>query len=150
MSTLRTRHWKQHWDPSAEFVFAKRLRMGDDPKKPFVLPGDPVTEAMREKLGMARIRRWWDAKIVQLADFDATTRSRKIESAEKVVEAYDPALTQLSEEKLPTGVTKNGGWFSVQFPEGKIVKCRKADLDATVSERFKAFERVTVECNPED
>lgn len=63
------RHWKQQWDPNAALVFLKRLRMGDDPENPYVLPGDPVTKAIRAKLGTNRLRRWWEARVVGLADW---------------------------------------------------------------------------------
>jgi len=70
MST-RTRHWKQRWDASAPLVFAKRLRMGDNPKKPFVLPGDKVTKKHREKLGLNRLRAWFENGTLALAEFEA-------------------------------------------------------------------------------
>lgn len=73
----RIRHWKQHWSPDADLVFAKRLRMGDDPEKPFALPGEPVTEAHRAKLGLARLRRWFEAGVLEIANFVAPEPQRE-------------------------------------------------------------------------
>jgi hypothetical protein len=67
----KMRHWRQRWDPEAELVFLRRLRMGDDPERPFVLPGDPVTSEIRTKLGTHRLRRWWDAGAVGLANWQS-------------------------------------------------------------------------------
>lgn len=77
MST-RTRHWKQHWDPNADLIFRKRLRFGSDPKKPFILPGDPLTDEHRAKLGMARVRRWFENATLEIANFDAPEPQREM------------------------------------------------------------------------
>ena len=61
----KLRSWKERWHPDAEFVYAKRLRMGIDPKNPWVLPGDPVDKTM---FGLSRLRRWWEARVIKLAD----------------------------------------------------------------------------------
>jgi len=57
------RNWKERWDPDAEYVFLKRLKLGLDPKNPWVLPGDPVP---KDELGLRRLHRWWDAQIIGL------------------------------------------------------------------------------------
>lgn len=111
MRTRTRRHWKQRWDPSAPLVFLKRLRMGDDPKKPFVFPGDPVTNAMREKLGLARLRIWWNAKIIERADFDPTVRGGISKT---------PAVQ--------SGIVHTGrGWYTVTFDDGSTKRVRGKD-----------------------
>lgn len=92
-----TRHWKQRWDPHADFVFAKRLRMGDNPRKPFVLPGEPVTKKMREKMGLHRLRRWWEAGVIAIADWEPPRRNRR--------SATEPHVRKLG-----------GPWFEVTLP----------------------------------
>jgi len=79
----RLRHWKQRWDPNAPLKFMKRLRMGDDPKKPYVNPGELVTDEQRQKLGVNRLRRWWDSGVLERADFDPTVRGGVSEDAPK-------------------------------------------------------------------
>jgi hypothetical protein len=73
----RIRHWKQHWDPDADLVFAKRLRMGDDPEKPFVLPGEKVTDEHRAKLGLVRLRHWFENGTLEIANFMAPEPQRE-------------------------------------------------------------------------
>lgn len=77
MST-RTRHWKQHWDPKVDLIFRRRLRFGSDPEKPFILPGEALTEEHRVKLGMARVRRWFENGTLEIADFKAPEPQREL------------------------------------------------------------------------
>ena len=54
----RLRHWKEitRWDPNADLFYRKKLRMGENG---FVLPGEKVTQATREKLGLHRLKTWF-------------------------------------------------------------------------------------------
>lgn len=93
----RLRHWKQRYDYNAEFVICKKLRWGDDPNKPELLPGDPVTPEIKAKLGPTRLKRWWEAKVIARADFDEA----------------NPAA-QVADVELITNVEKTGkGWFKL-------------------------------------
>jgi hypothetical protein len=98
----RTRHWKQHWDPSADLIFRKRLRMGDDPEKPCVLPGDPVTDEHREKLGMARIRRWFDNGTLEIANFKAPEPQRELAIRERERVNVHPLTRRLEDVGVVT------------------------------------------------
>lgn len=82
--SLRTRHWRQKWDPKADLVFTRRLRMGDNPKKPFVMPGDKVTKKMREKFGIHRLQTWFKGGIIAIADFVAPEPQRDRALAQRV------------------------------------------------------------------
>lgn len=114
----RIRHWKQRWDPTAEFVFAKRLRMGGGSGGAFVVPGDPVTPEMRERMGVARLRRWWEAGVIQLAEFDPTVRGGKPKA----------------------GIESNGrGWYTVTFADGETKRVRgKANAELELRLRVNA------------
>jgi hypothetical protein len=104
----RTRHWKQRWDANAPMIFLKRMRMGDDPQRPFVLPGDPVTDAIREHIGPHRLRRWWDARVIGRADFDPTVRGGYAAPA--------------------AGIEHTGrGWYVVTFDDGSTKRVRGED-----------------------
>jgi len=102
----RTRHWKQRWDPSAPLVFARRLRMGSNPSKPFVLPGDKVTKKHRELLGNNRLKMWFENGTLQLADFTPPDEQRRLaiverkkrEQMEAKIEAERLALIKAEEE----------------------------------------------------
>ena len=52
--------------------------MGDDPKKPFVLPGEIISQEQREKLGLNRLRRWFENGTLQLAEFVAPEPQRRL------------------------------------------------------------------------
>lgn len=115
----RIRHWKQHWDSSAPLVFTKRLRMGDDPDKPFVMPGDPVTPEMRSKLGLHRLRHWWNAGVVERADVELR-----------------PTRHQPKQEKgLPRVEARSRGHYILHFADGSQERLRgKAVLEARLEE----------------
>lgn len=98
------RHWKQHWDPDAELVAKRRLRMGDDPKKPFVMPGDIISKEQREKLGANRLRRWFENGTLDLANFVAPEPQRRLalrEKAEK--EAREKLLADIFAAQVGQG-----------------------------------------------
>ena len=97
----RMRHWKQRYDYNAEFVITKKLRWGDDPNKPHLLPGDPVTPEIKAKLGATRLKRWWEAKVIARADFDEE----------------NPAA-QVCNVDLITEVENSGaGWYTIRVLE---------------------------------
>ena len=69
MSTRR--HWKQRWDPTAELVFTRRLKMGI-PGREFVNPGDDVTPEIRAALGKHstfRLKRWFEANFLSIKNW---------------------------------------------------------------------------------
>ncbi len=93
----RIRHWKQRWDPGADFVFLKRMKLGLDPKHPVALPGDPVPKG-DARLGRGRLKRWWDAGFIGLAgwrDPSELKREKREEDAEEVREALVAAAERL-------------------------------------------------------
>lgn len=95
-----TRHWKQHWDPSAQLVFARRMRLGDNPKKPFMLPGERLTKAQRAKLGENRVRRWFETGMLEIEGWKAPEPQReKALQAEEA--ARDERLAEAAEELSP-------------------------------------------------
>lgn len=65
----RIRHWKQRFEADADLIFSKRMKLGCCGVD-VVNPGDPVTEEMKAALGRNRLKLWWEAKRVELADFD--------------------------------------------------------------------------------
>lgn len=73
---MAIRNWRQRWDPNADLVFNRRVRLGDNPRKPFALPGDKVTKKMRSKFGLNRLRRWFETGIVSLANWTAPEPQR--------------------------------------------------------------------------
>jgi hypothetical protein len=158
MALSRTRHWKQHWDADADYIFLRRLRMDGGSIPNFVLPGDPVTEEIKQKLGMARVRRWWDNETIGLANFDPTQRSRRtalvMESVEKNggVALIEPELVVNGDAvrasvqvELPAPASTGGfehtggGWYTITFEDGSTERIRgKAKAEAALAARVNA------------
>ena len=119
MRSLRRRHWKQRWDPEAPLIFAKRLRIGDNPKKPFALPGDKVTKKHRESLGPNRLRAWFENGTLQLADFTPPEPQRRLAlqqrkqreqfEAKKLAELKKTAIRSVFEVNVVTLERVNAG-----------------------------------------
>jgi len=110
----RIRHWKQRYDPAAKFVFLKRLKLGLDPKKPVVAPGDPVPTG-DVRLGRARIKRWWHAGIIGLADWvdpDVLKLQKRATEREEITAAVEGAA-----ERLPVLVERLEELKAVEIPE---------------------------------
>lgn len=106
----RIRHWKQRFDVEADMVFLKKLRMGDDPKKPYVLPGEPVTEELKQLLGKNRLNNFWRARCIGLREW----------YQEHIASEQDPVVQQLGR-----------GWYNVTMPDGETRKVHgKAKLEA--------------------
>lgn len=79
--------------------------MGNDPERPFMLPGDPVTAEIRAKLGPARVRRWFENGTLEMANFVAPEPQRKLalqklEDAERV--NVDRLTKKLEEDGIVT------------------------------------------------
>jgi len=73
---IRTRHWKQRWDPNAELVFVRRMRVGTK-AKPYAQPGDKVTKALRDRIGPHRLRRWFETGVLDIANWEAPEPQRE-------------------------------------------------------------------------
>ena len=106
------RHWKEHWDPTSDLVFTKKMRLGFDGRQ-VVLPGDPVTPAMREKLGIHRLKIWWQARFVGRADW-------AIRKGAALPPALDRARPKPDPRPVPAPVgAPTGSVAPVGVPTGK-------------------------------
>jgi hypothetical protein len=85
----RVRHWKQHFDPRADYVFLKAMKLGEGE----VRPGDPLTQELRDAhVSDVRLKFWWKARVVGLAEF------------------YEAPVSE------PRVVRRGGGWYEVTMP----------------------------------
>ena len=90
-----------------DLIAKRRLRMGDDPKKPFVLPGEIISQAQREKLGANRLRRWFENGTLDLAEFTAPEPQRKLALRErKKPEVFEPEKQGTVIEEESAGLDK--------------------------------------------
>lgn len=121
------RHWKQRWNPDAEFVFLKRLKLGIEGHE-FVQPGDPVPKA--HPLIRNRLRRWWAAEIIGLADFEvkktgsnrpvrpdelAAFRVRALEELRSIEPSTQAALGMYHKGSL-YGILVGNGVYGAKMP----------------------------------
>jgi hypothetical protein len=61
----KLRHWKQQFNPNARFVLRRPLTIyGEDFPRGHVLSDELVT-----KIGPTKIRRWWESRTIELAEF---------------------------------------------------------------------------------
>ena len=85
MATMR--HWQQRWTPGAKLVFRRRMVLGCCGVD-VVHPGDPVTPEMLAFFGN-RMRRWWDAGHVEMAEWPPEVASKASEPVDPPVPAVD-------------------------------------------------------------
>ena len=78
-------------DLNAELVLLKNLTFAGEKMQ----PGDPVTDAMRAKLGPHKLRLWWEAKVIEI---------RMVAPTKPQVMAAKPAAPKNAKKakKLPT------------------------------------------------
>lgn len=130
----RIRHWKQRWDPNADFVFLKRMSLGLDPKRPVAMPGDPVPKG-EVRLGRGRLKRWWDAGYIGLAgwrDPSDLKREKREEDAAEVREALAAAA-----ERLPGLLAEAEELKAAKEPEEAAL----AELDRDLASMKALLER---------
>ncbi len=99
----KMRHWKQRFDPGAQLIFRKRMKLGMCGVD-VVSFGDPVTEDMKQQLGRHRLKMWWEAQMIQIAD-EGT--------------CFDGPSNDFANPE-PLG----SGWFAVTMPDGQVKKIR--------------------------
>ena len=108
------RNWKERWDPNAEFVFNKRLKLGLDTENPWVLPGDPVD---KEALGICRLHRWWDAGMISLdKESDNTPKPHIMRITQRCFEVRVPG------KKILRFGTKQEADASLRALTGQLLK----------------------------
>lgn len=109
MSNIR--HWKQTFDPDADFVYTKRKLMGLDPENPYVNPGDLVDKSA---FNIHRLKMWWKCGFIALADW---------KSPDEVLRDAQTATAAITGRISPTG----RGWFAVTLSDGSVKKIRGED-----------------------
>ncbi len=72
----KLRHWKQRYDAKASFVWRRQTQWPDtsgDGKPELVTfpPGSLVPERVIKSMGPAKLRRFWESRRIELAEFEA-------------------------------------------------------------------------------
>lgn len=128
------RHWKQQYDENAAFIWRKRTTWGN---KTFE-PGDKVPAKVIEEMGRNKLRRFWEAAHIELAEFD---ESQKIGSASPKPDAafllgesnvMNQAQRDADEAKAVAKAEKNA----------QLKAARKAAADKKAAEAISQVESV--------
>ena len=149
----KLRHWKQRWDPNAEFIFRRRTRYSGEVFE----AGDLIPETLANN--RAKLRRFWEAKRIELAEFEApnvqTGQRTTEERIEHIKDVFSPAgiqepptpAAQVPEpsteagpgpepetepetppqEPPPTVESLGAGWYLITLPNGSTEKVRGQD-----------------------
>jgi len=72
---MARKDWRQRWDPNAELVFCRRVRIGG--RRGFAMPGDKVSKALRKSVKPNTLRLWFETGIVELADWTPPEPQRR-------------------------------------------------------------------------
>jgi hypothetical protein len=139
----KLRHWKQRFDRDAAFVWRKALRWTDDVR---VVPGEIVSEEILAQMGTAKLRRFWESGMIELAELenrDAWPEGEG-ESPPPAADVGDGGSSPSGDgdgspdslEDLPEGVSiksGRGGWYTVTAGEAKTKVQGQAALEELIA-----------------
>lgn len=111
MSILR--HYKQRFDPDAEFVFRKNRKLGLCGVA-LCHKGMPVTQEMKDTLGKHKLRNWWDAGLIELATKQESVEQENVDKDHNLGgPAMGPAMKHMG-----------AGWYEVTLEDGTVERVR--------------------------
>lgn len=70
------RHWKQQFQADAGFVFRRAITWTTPERSARFEPGTELPEWVRESMGRAKLRRWWESHYIELAKFEDPQQAR--------------------------------------------------------------------------
>ena len=108
----KMRHWRQRFDPKAEFIF-RRARTYDGKT---YQPGEKIPKALKEN--RRKLLFMWEAKYIELAEWEAPKTAFN-----SPPESKDPTK-ELAGVTVPDGYTveQAGPWYTVAAPDGTAKK----------------------------
>ncbi len=93
VTVRKVRHWKQRWNPDADFIFRRVIKWGGK----IFRPGDAIPTDLKRNRG--KLRRLWDSQFIELANWPAKPLPPK-KAAITLVKASWHTIT------LPDGSTR--------------------------------------------
>ena len=145
----KLRHWKQRYDPNAAFIWRRRAVWDSQDYG----VGEPIPESLASN--RRKLRTMWEAKKIELAEFDAPVVANWQAGAAVVLTA-DPVIEVESEAPAadagetpaepPTDapsadvgaepqIERSGPWYTVTFPNGHTQRVRgKEALETLLDE----------------
>lgn len=111
------RHYKQRWDPNAEFVWRRRCLLRSELEEPYTAPGDRVD---KNQLASGKLRMLWNAGYIELADWTPPEDRRHATPKRARAVLHDDG----------------GGWYTLEVAgqRAERIRGRKA-MEAFVVER---------------
>lgn len=149
----KLRHWKQRFDPNAAFIWRRRAVWDSQDYG----VGEPIPESLASN--RRKLRTMWEAKKIELAEFDAPVVANWQAGAATVVTPDPPAAPAAIGEISAAGeleaiaaetpaepptdapaadvgtepkVERSGAWYTVTFPSGHKQRVRGKDALETV------------------
>lgn len=122
----KIRHWNQHWDPKAPFVWRRRVRW--DHKRTFQR-GESVPPDLIAEMTPSKLRRLWVSSYIQRADIDSNGKPIAPGDVARVdvappapptpVQSMTGGLSTEDLEELLDANTEalGGGWIAVRIGE---------------------------------
>ena len=109
----KLRHWKQRFDPKAEFIFRRASNWDNKQYR----PGDKVPDSLKNN--KRKLQFMWDAKRIELAEFKAPKST-----VPPLKSKTDPVPAETNGTGLPEGwsMDKKGNWSIITDPEGGVIK----------------------------
>tara|TARA_R110002167_G_C12707228_1_gene655172 strand:- start:64044 stop:64466 length:423 start_codon:yes stop_codon:yes gene_type:complete len=123
MSTQR--HWKQKFDANARFVYRKRRKFALSPTG-MMEPGELMPSEVQVKVGRHRLKMWWRAGWIELADYVPAKpyTVRMAEQAQANLDSdHNMGGPSVAPDAPPAEATEGlahvgGGWYDVTLEDG--------------------------------
>lgn len=77
---MSSRHWRQHFDGNADFIYRRPMKIDTENGPKTVYPGEMVD---KDQWGGAKLRRLWESNYIELADFRPNPIHNPHESAKQ-------------------------------------------------------------------
>ena len=150
------RHWRQRFNPDAAFVLRRPLLIFGEP-----FPrGHRLSDEQVLAIGRTKIRRWWESKAIELADFadDAVARPQRDENRPETPRERQESPERVDSNDAPPKADKapeiaiqdvGGSWYSVTI-DGETTKVRgRAAVEALIGRPFESDEADDASVAPE-
>lgn len=124
----KLRHWKQRFDKNAAFIWRRQLLFQGN----LTEPGTPIPEILAENA--TKLRRFWESKVIELAEFDAPNVATGMVDDKKVV--YQEGQ-HVPIDGLPDDVVVHkakGSWYAITRGKDTSKVNGQKNLDVAIEE----------------
>ncbi len=120
-----TRHWKQTFDKNADYVWRRVVNLG---KVKSVL-GDPIPDSIKKS--RVKLLRFWNAGIIERADFEAPDvgTGRVAKPKQDAAPDYSKMTGKAMDALLEEQDIEIEGWGDMKVPEKRIALTELKNAD---------------------